>query len=192
MSGPEFLRLIRAYLKECPPHSYTLVHAGDRLPEFLEHFENLATTLPWLVDLARFERADYQAYHAADLSQWDAQWLSQLTPEAASTLQLRTQPSVSLLKTRWKIVDVLKNGKNGKTNANICRPGACHFVIYREGFSSTYQVLKPLQYKLLQLAKNGATLNEWAECAGLSTSWVGWLGEWAKQGIIYPEVEARS
>ncbi|MEO5971728.1 MAG: DNA-binding domain-containing protein [Bdellovibrionia bacterium] len=179
LGRPRFRRLIRAYLKEFPPQSYTLVHAGDRLPEFLEHFEDIAIKKPWIMDLARFERADYQVYHAADSLHWNPQWLSQLTPEAASTLRLQTQSSVVLLKSKWKFEGLLKSGKT-------CHLGASRFVIYRDGFNSTYQTLKPLQFKLLQLAHRGSTLNEWIETAGTSQSWVGWLGEWAKRGIVYP------
>jgi hypothetical protein len=182
LGKPKFRNLIRAYLKECPPHSYTLVHAGNRLPEFIESFQDLATTDPWIADLARFERADYQAYYASDLSQWDPQWLSQLKPETAGTLRLKTQPSVSLLESNWKIKGLLNRG-------TTCLPGKSYFLIYREGLDSTHKKLKPLQYQLLQLAQHGATLNEWAELAEHSTQWVEWLGEWAKNGVIYPEYD---
>jgi len=199
----EFCRLVRCYLQEYPPHSYTLVHAGDRFPEFLESLDHLTLTLPWISDLARFERAKYQAYYAEDSSPWDPQWLVQLTPEAASTLRLRTQPSVSLLRSEWKIAGILKRGlRNNEGSAKktglACRRGASYCVIYRAGWNATYQTLGPLQYRLLQLAMRGATLNEWAECAeaalsssSLSSSssgnWVDWLRQWAERGVVFPE-----
>ncbi len=210
---PRFRTLIRAYLKEYPPHSYTLVHAGNSLPEFLMQSmlskrgklgplqrqdaersglpwagtqgesQNLFPWLalsPWLIDLAQLERALYQAYHAKDSPTWDPQWLSQLKPEMANTLRLRLQPSVTLLKSRWKVTELLKKGKS-------CRHGASHIVVYRHHFRSTHQELNPLQYKLLQLTQENATLGQWAECGGSSSQWVTWLGHWAEQGIIFPE-----
>jgi hypothetical protein len=187
----KFKNLIKAYLKAYPPNSYTLVYAADCLPEFLEYSidppgkdpaaQNLVKNDPWLIDLAKAERAYYRSTHAADPVAWDPNWLTQLNSETASKLRLRTQPSVSLIKSDWNIAKVLEKEKT-------CPAGPCHLVIYRKGFRPTHRELAPLQYQLLQLASTEATLNDWAECAGDSTEWVTWLGEWTQQQIIYPDL----
>jgi hypothetical protein len=162
-----------------PPHSYTLVDAGNALPEWVSQTKTLSQSHPWLADLAKLERAFYQAYHAADPHTWDPNWIQQLTPEIAATLKLHTQPSVTLHESEWKLSPLLKKGKS-------CKKGHSYSGVYREGYRSTQVNLSSLQYQLLKLCLTGARLEEWIQAAGRSKLWLKWLQIWTERGIIYP------
>src|SRR3546814_5903028 len=67
--GDEIFRaMARVYVASAPPHSPIMLDYGASFPDFIERFEP-ATTLPYLADVARIERAWIEAYHAAERSE---------------------------------------------------------------------------------------------------------------------------
>jgi hypothetical protein len=60
-----FAAMARAYVKEEPPTSPVLMDYGASFADFVARFEP-ATTLPYLADVARIERAWQEAYHSAE------------------------------------------------------------------------------------------------------------------------------
>lgn len=69
---------------------------GDAFPDFLRHHPQ-AASLPWLADLAEFERALDHAHHARDAEACALEAL--MTPEAVCALH----PSVSILRLDYNI-----------------------------------------------------------------------------------------
>ncbi|HEX5043811.1 MAG TPA: DNA-binding domain-containing protein [Candidatus Polarisedimenticolaceae bacterium] len=60
-----FAELCHRFLTACPPYSYDIGRAGERLPDYLQS-DPLATDLPFLSDLARLELALVQAMVSPD------------------------------------------------------------------------------------------------------------------------------
>ena len=83
------------YLRDHPPADSRLLLYGERFPDFLEPLAR-AHDLPYLVEVARLDRAWTEAHAAADASPWQADQLAALPPEALPTLVLRPHPAA-----RW-------------------------------------------------------------------------------------------
>ena len=66
ITGVDFFRaMARSHIRATPPNSPLLFEYGRDFPAFIEHYE-YASSMPWLADTARIERAWLDAYHAAD------------------------------------------------------------------------------------------------------------------------------
>src|ERR1700754_4381318 len=67
ITGVEFFRaMARAHLRATPPTTPLLFKYGGALPDFIKEYEH-TRSVPWLADVARIERAQLDAYHAADM-----------------------------------------------------------------------------------------------------------------------------
>jgi hypothetical protein len=97
-----FHNLITDYLLRCPPCHYSVRHAGDRLPGFIAAHP-IAARLPYLPDLARFERALNDAFDAADAAALDRATLAAVAPEDWPGLRFRLHPAVGLLRAAWAV-----------------------------------------------------------------------------------------
>jgi hypothetical protein len=179
--GPRtFSELIRSYLETFPSQSYTLVHASDRLPEYVGSRWRHARKRPWMKDLARVERALYRVFHAQDPNPWDPAQLSTLDKTGIAKLQLKLEPSTALIRSLWDLKPVLDG------TSRRCQRGTTHLLILREGAVPNWRVLSPQQHRLLQMTANGqATLGGWMKAAGRAP-WIEWLGDWARVGALAP------
>src|SRR5262244_1931597 len=66
ITGVDFFRaMARSHIRATPPGSPLLFEYGRDFPAFIERYE-YASSMPWLADAARIERAWLDAYHAAD------------------------------------------------------------------------------------------------------------------------------
>src|SRR3546814_9129893 len=101
IGGDEIFRAMsRVYVASAPPHSPIMLDYGASFPDFIERFEP-ATTLPYLADVARIERAWIEAYHAAEAPALDPAALARFTPDELPPLRLRLHPSVRLVRPRF-------------------------------------------------------------------------------------------
>ena len=75
-----FVPTARNYIAAYPPKSPMMQEFGDKFAHFLESFSPLKTS-PFLVDLAKAERAWLVAYHAADDDIIDPQSLGSVLPD---------------------------------------------------------------------------------------------------------------
>lgn len=180
-----FDRLARAYLDACPPSSYTLAHAGDRLPDFLSRRWRDPARRAWHAELARAEQALYSVLRAADPAPWDLAALSALAGHdpggrGATRLKLRLQPCARLIHARWQVDKALEGRSRPPAR------GERFLVVYRDGFSPRWLRLTRAQHGLLSMAARGASLDQWSRRAG-NAPWIEWLGDWARAGIIRPE-----
>src|SRR6516162_10639279 len=63
ITGVDFFRaMARFHVRATPPTSPLLFEYGRDFPEFIEQYEH-ASSMPWLADTARIERAWLDAYH---------------------------------------------------------------------------------------------------------------------------------
>ena len=106
--GAEFFRAMAAvFVRQQPPRSRLLVHYGDDLPAFVEHFEP-AQALPYLADVARLERARVLAYHAGDAApvSGEAVGAALADAEAVGALRLVCHPSVRVLESAFAVASL--------------------------------------------------------------------------------------
>lgn len=90
------------YLRAYPPKSPLLMFYGEDMPEFLEMFDPVKS-LPYLPDMARLEVAIRQAYHAADVPEFDPNTLQNMSADQLMAATIQFAPSLRLLVSEWPI-----------------------------------------------------------------------------------------
>jgi hypothetical protein len=173
-----FDQILKEYLRKYPSSSYTLANVGDHLPEFLVEWDYPQKKL-WHIDLALLERAYYQAYSAADPEVWDLNAMAQAAPEEMEKLQLKTEASVYLIQSGWKIDSVWR----GKVSEPL--PVKSYYMVYRQGFTIKLKQLSHKAFKLLSIISRTATLGEVIELYP-NPATVQLLLNWASLGVVKP------
>ena len=120
--GPEaFKSICRRYLAASPPSSYDIGRAADRLAEHLGSDPD-AIKLPFLPDLARFERALARANVAPDAEPLDWSGIASLGPERVADMPLRAAPATSLVRSPWPLHDsVARPRQTGRRDRHTSR-----------------------------------------------------------------------
>ena len=90
------------FISKEPPRMAWLDFYGVEFPEFLEGFAP-ATSLPYLPDVARLERAVSRALHAADREAITPAQLTSLAESAQGSVCFVPQPSISLLFSKYPV-----------------------------------------------------------------------------------------
>lgn len=181
--GP-FRSLLARYLRSCPPRSYDIGRAGDRLAEFLAA-DPLADSLPFLPDLARFEWALGEAFIAADGAplRWDA--LASLPPDMVADLPLALHPSVRVIRSRWPLFDL--RDCQDVPDAAVAIPVTGRPVdalVYRRGLDVARRALGEGEADLLMRIDAGATLGHLADVASDTSRLAGTFRLWVSEGLI--------
>ena len=103
-----FHELVLDYLDACRPRDPSMREVGARLPAFLEA-HGMAAERPWLVELARLERARLEMVDGADAEALTLEALRALPPDRFAPLRLRLVPSHALFATRFDIVSLWRS-----------------------------------------------------------------------------------
>jgi hypothetical protein len=139
--GTDFFRaMAREFVRAAPPRSPVLLEYGAGFAGFIAGFAP-AARVPFLADMARFERARLEAFHAADAQALDAAafspWLA--APQALMRRGAVVHPSLRLLRglrpvlALWcahqpggeaGLADALESAETGKLeDLLVLRPG---------------------------------------------------------------------
>ena len=102
LGGEAFHRLVTDYLQACPPAHPSLREAGARLPAFLAGHAPVGDR-PWLVELARLERARLEVFDGPDATPVSLAALRALAPERFGALHLSLIPAHRVLVNRFTI-----------------------------------------------------------------------------------------
>ncbi len=102
LGSDRFHNLITSYLLEFPPTEPSIFFAGRHLADFLRTYP-AAVERPWLPELAGFERAMLEAFHAADATPLDASALRSTPPAEWPGWSMRLAPAVRLLMGDWAV-----------------------------------------------------------------------------------------
>jgi len=98
--GLEFFReMSRLYVYLEPPRSPILLDYGAGFPDFIAEFEP-ASSLPYLADVARIERAWTQAYHAPEATAVEADDFATIATNVLPHVRLQLHPSVRIVRSR--------------------------------------------------------------------------------------------
>lgn len=179
--GPKrWKKLISAYIRRCPSKSFTLAHAGDQLPEFLEaHLDSYSAKL-WLPDLAKLERALYRLNSTCDPVPWSPEKLMLASDHGASDVRLQFQPGVQLLETNWNVEACLEK------DAEPERVSARGLLVFRDAQDNllpTAERLDEDEFRLLKMIENGVTLVELVDAFD-DDQWLPNLIQRASEGVV--------
>jgi len=165
-----FASLAARYVVACPPGSYDLAHAGQRLSYFLES-DPLTVDLPFLPDLARLERCIAAAFVAKDGAPLTWSVLQAMTPESVADLRLKLVPGTALVSSRFPLHLLwrARDASDDEVSIELAVAGETGVVVYRHGEVVRCEPLDADDAIVLSVALRGeATLAELAARVGMS------------------------
>ena len=111
--GDEFMTaMTRIYVAQEPPASPILLHYGAGFADFIESFEP-ASTVPYLADVARMERAWHEAYHARETTTLDTTSLAGLAPHEFERVNFTPHPSLQLVSSSYPALSIWQMNVEG-------------------------------------------------------------------------------
>lgn len=113
MGEENFNKLARIHATSFPPKSAMMQTYGDEFPEFLKNFKPLRKS-PFLVDVAKAEKAWLTAFHALDAEPLKPEVLSGFSPEETMQLSFKFHPATALIKSEFPIMDLF--------SYRVCKP----------------------------------------------------------------------
>lgn len=106
ITGSDFFRaMARFHVRSSPPTSPLLFDYGRDFPAFIETYEH-ARAMPWLVDVARIERAWLDAYHARDAAPLSPTQLAAVAPERLGGLVFTPHPAARIVRSQFSAVTI--------------------------------------------------------------------------------------
>ncbi len=183
-----FTQLAETYASHYHSHDYNLSLAGRHLPEHLTH-SSFAEKLPFLSDLAKLEWQISQSFHAFEAPPFDPSPLAGLSAEELESLRFSFQPSVSVVSSRWPVLDIWKARKNPIKELNVDLIGHPQDVlVFRKSTEVHCESIPTQQTQLLQGLLAGHALGEvcekLTESAEEAPPLSDWFSGWAANGLF--------
>ncbi|WP_028221614.1 HvfC/BufC N-terminal domain-containing protein [Paraburkholderia oxyphila] len=125
-----FTAMARIYVVLDPPRSPVMLEYGETFPRFIEAFEP-ASSVPYLADVARLERAWAEAYHAAESVPIALAELGAVAAPRVAQISLKTHPSLRVVRSPFPVVDLWHMNLDGGTPVaiDLCGGGQHALVI---------------------------------------------------------------
>jgi hypothetical protein len=191
-----FDAMMREYVTRHPPDSFTLNRYGAGVEPFLAKectVRAVARRRPFLVELARLERAVEEVFHAPRREPVDANRLKSIPVERWNRAHFVPIPAFRLLAFRWPVNRYLQAVYDEKGPA-IPAPTAHWLVVYRKDWSSWRAGLERDQFELLTALSKGVALGAALEELlakrrgrardALLEKLGPWFHEWTAEGIF--------
>jgi hypothetical protein len=198
-----FNTLAAGYLQRYPSRSYTLMHLGDRLPQFLEETCPQAEEgdlLPpgwtaFVIDLARLEWTFNQVFDGPGIeggAVLDADALAGVPPERWPAARLVPVPCLRLLALRCPVDEYFRAVRAGEEPAPVLS-GEVFLAVTRRDYVVRHSRLEKPEYHLLESLVAGRRVGEAiAEVAGepgidpegLAGALHRWFHDWAARGFF--------
>jgi hypothetical protein len=164
MAGEEYFAVLaRGFAGTHPPQSPVLIAYGAEFPAYLS-LDTTGCRLPWLADLATFESAWWEAYHAREMPLLAATALLALSPEELGNASLEFHASVATVASRYPLAALWQG------DAADCRAGESRtYLVCRPQADVIVRVLAPETAWMIQRLRQQATLG--AVAAELAATW---------------------
>jgi len=141
MGNKQFGREMAAYLIDYPSTHPSLRYIGQHLSYWFGKNNQLA-----LSDLVQFEWAILNAFDAADTECLSGVHLQSISPENWASLQINTRPCVTVLETKYTIMDCWKNFLNKQTVSLTHSDMTEFLIIYRSHNGPTVQSISEVSF----------------------------------------------
>jgi hypothetical protein len=184
-----FHNLVTDYLIACPSSHPSVRNVGARLAGFLAK-QPLAAERPWLVELARLERARIELFDGPDGDPLTLDELRAMAPEAFVALPLPLVPSHLFLEVEHAVDDVwraVENDDPPEPPALVSRT----LLVWRQDVTVYHRPLEALERTALVRARDGASfgvvcdlLAESMPIAEAGPAAFQLLARWVGDGII--------
>jgi hypothetical protein len=166
-----FAYAARDYVAAHPPKAPRLAEYGADFADFLAGFEP-ARHLTYLPDVARFEWAINEAYHAADAARLDPARIAALPQERYAALRFALHPSSRLFASRFPIDRIWQAHQPGgeiETRIDLSS-GGCRLLIDRNDGDIRFLALDAAGFSFLEALVAAATLQEAYEAAAAAAA----------------------
>ena len=153
-----FHNLVTDYLLACPSAHPSVRNVGARFADFIAK-QPLGIERPWLVELARLERARIELFDGPDAEPLTLDELRTRAPEDFVTLPLPLVPSHQLLDVSHAVDDVWRAAENEERDASPLEPPAverCTLFVWRQDVTVYHRRLDDRERDALVRARDGA------------------------------------
>jgi hypothetical protein len=155
----------RIHVAQDPPRSPVLLEYGAGFPGFLAAFEPLSS-LPYLADVARIERAWLEAYHAPEASSLEPSTLIGISDQRAADLCFTLHPSLRIVRSPFPALTIWRmNVADGEPRELRLDAGGEDALITRAEAEVEARSLSPGGAIFLGTLAGGKTLGEAALAA---------------------------
>jgi Putative DNA-binding domain len=156
--GVAFFRTMAGeYCAQNKPSSAVLIHYGATFAAFIAQYES-AASLPYLAEVARFENAWWNTYHAADAQNFDAQQLEKIAADAWGDLTFQFQPSVQIFSSDQGAVSIWQWHQTTNNPEKLELGGSEYAIVSRTGFDVEVRMISAEGFCFLQSLKAGQSL----------------------------------
>lgn len=101
----KFKDLAIAYLRKHPPNSPAMIFYGNEMPDFLIRYRTTCG-IKYLPDVARFELACRQSYHAADATAVRIDTVEAYLSQSLDNAYIQLSPASRVLESSWPIFSI--------------------------------------------------------------------------------------
>jgi hypothetical protein len=165
ITGVEFFRaMARFHVRVTPPTSPLLFEYGHDFPAFIEQYE-YASSMPWLADVARIERAWLDAYHAADTVPLPAAELAAVPQEQLADLVFIAHPATRIVRSRFSAVTIVASNRGNDPAGPIDASTPEDALITRPDLEVMLRHLPPGGATFVESLTSGRSLGEAAASA---------------------------
>ncbi len=175
-----FDALAGSYFSAHPSRHPSLRHAGDRFAPFLARRPE-GRRAPWLVEIARLERAIVNAFDAPDAAPVTREALARIPASRWAGLRFALQPALSRLRFAHRLDEILPALDRGRAPEGAPRRERCELWVFRRGF--TVRWLRPLPPEARALAAVargepfGRICERYGDAAPAAAALAGWVDE---------------
>jgi Putative DNA-binding domain len=165
ITGVDFFRaMARSHIRATPPGSPLLFEYGRDFPAFIEQYE-YASSMPWLADTARIERAWLDAYHAADAEPLPPAALAAVPPEKLADLVFITHPATRVVRSHFSAVTIVATNRGNNPVDRIDASTPEDALITRPNLDVFLRRLPPGGATFIESLMSGRSLGEAAASA---------------------------
>jgi len=165
ITGVDFFRaMARSHIRATPPCSPLLSEYGRDFPAFIERYE-YASSMPWLADAARIERAWLDAYHAADAEPLQLAALAAVPQEKLADLVFITHPATRIVRSRFSAVTIVASNRGNEPVGRIDASIPEDALITRPDLEVMLRRLPPGGATFIESLMSGRSLGEAAASA---------------------------
>jgi len=160
ITGVEFFRaMARCHVRAAPPTSPLLFEYGHDFPDFIAQYE-YASSMPWLADAARIERAWLDAYHAADAEPLAPTALASVPHASLADLVFTAHPATRVVRSRFAAVTIVASNRGNDPVGRIDASTPEDALITRPDLDVVLRRLPPGGATFLESLMTGRSLGE--------------------------------
>ncbi len=158
--GEGFFKIMAGgYAVVQPPLSPILLNYGTSFPDFIEKFEP-ASSLSYLADVARIERAWAESYNAAEAMPLDPAELTELAPDQFSEIRFVMHPSLRIVRSKLPALTIWQmNSKDGEPGPVDLESGGQDILVLRPDAEVEVRLMSVGSAEFLMALTRGETVS---------------------------------